>query len=42
MGQRRVYLASVSIAGSLINLKISVFVEYGQEDEGFILDYIYR
>jgi len=40
--RRDVYLASVNIVRWLNDLKISIFVEYEQQDEDTIPDYIFR
>ena len=42
MGQRSFYLASEGIVEWLNDLKISIFVEYEQQDEDTIPDYIFR
>ena len=40
--RRDVYLASVNIVRWLNDLKFSIFVEYEQQDEDTIPDYIFR
>ena len=40
--RRDVYLASVKIVRWLNDLKFSIFVEYEQQDEDTIPDYIFR